>query len=431
MDTHAHLLRSRRLVDRDCTLACCMDAKPKLKQIKENTMATLREEEMFPILSSAWVEGISVELVSKPGIGKTAVVGQWCQYMANRIGKPFGLTVAHASCDDPSEVAGLPILDTLEWGGEKRATASRSYPGCFPRPRTSLDNGGQTNQVMFPMNEKGEPQVPDYWVWGTSIPKYGVVFVDEFRQATHDTQKVYARLIDERTLGNFSLDELGRWGVVLASNSAKHRSGAFKELAFVKNRKCTIEVEYDYQAHIAHMEKTGQHPMVMAYVDAFPGEVSQDIPSEDVAFCSPRQLLRAAKLLERMGDKKTRTLAMTPAATEVVAGFIGEAAAASFMGFLRRASEMPKYEDIARNPMGCKVPDRPDVNYAVVRMLSERAQVGDAEAIFQYIDRVPTEFRAVLARELIAKNQALASTKPVVEWAQANTDLIAGTASSL
>ena len=377
-------------------------------------MATLNDNTLIPLLTAAFVQKITTELVGPPGVGKTTFMHRFAQSLSDRLGKPIGLCTRHPSTEDPADVAGLPVVGEIEWQGETVTSAVRSYPSVFP---VAPQEHSKTDRVFFP---KGE--VPEDWEWGT-MPQFGILFLDEFRQSPHDVQKPLARLMDEGTLGRFALSEFGHWTVVAASNSSAHRSGAQRELAFITNRKMVLNIEADHEALANWMEEEKFPSAATAYVRAFPASpFTMKVPTHEDPFITPRSMCRGFRLLQAMGGKKGMDL--SPLGTEALSGLVGEAAAVEIMAFLRRVDEMPTYEQIVAAPQTAKVPDRPDVCWAVTQMLSEHINKKTFLQAFAYMERLPKDMQASTLRSVLKRDPALARDAKVGKWMAANKELV-------
>lgn len=384
-------------------------------------MATLNRQTLFPLLKAAFVSRIAVEMVSPPGMGKTSVVAQFAQAMANGLGKPFGLAVRHSSTEDPSDVAGPLVVGEGEWAGHRRIMAVRSVPSVMPRPPIQL---GTADRVYFPETDKGEA-LRDSWNWGVDVPRYGIVFLDEFRQADQDVRKPLARFIDERQLGEYSLDSCGHWSIIMASNRSVDRSGAGKELAFIVTRKMVLEIQPDHEALAAWMEAEKFPSEAVGYVRAFPADVfTMAVPEGDAPFCTPRSFCRAVRFLQAMAGKG-QPLPVAPIATEAVAGLIGEASAAQLMAYLRSVNDLPTFEQIVATPEAAKLPPRPDVAYAVIQMMAERVTEENVEAAMKYVSRLEPDIQASLVRTLSQKNPELSYNAHFSAWMAKNRSLVA------
>lgn len=363
-------------------------------------------------LMAAYVTGVSTELESEPGIGKSSVIKQLCKSMAKKLGQPFGLAVRHLSTMDPTEVAGPMFITKRPVLGEMTESAVNSYPAVFP---------SVTDTVFLP--DGTTTKIGKHG----SIPKFGYIFLDEFRQAPHDVQKPAARLLDEHCIGEWSLDMFGgRWGVVAASNRAEDRSGANKELAFITNRKLVLAVQSNAPVLANYLEdKNELHPILIGYVRAFPGSVfTPVVPKDDKPFPTPRSFERAGKMLMAMGNDGIP--ASDPEATEVACGLIGAGRGPELIGYIRRHDEMPTLDDIIKNPKTTPVPDRADVQWAVTQMLIGAVDHHKNKILelFTYLQRLGREMQLVGVSGISRKTPDITYNQAYVTWAKDNRELL-------
>lgn len=367
------------------------------------------------VLMTAFVQGITLEMLSAPGIGKSSKVHQTAKKMATKLGKPFCLAVRHLSTFDPTECAGLQFISKKEITfGPKRTklefeSAVASYPALFPADNDTvfLPDGKVTNCKAH------------------GIPEFGWVFLDELRQAPHDVQKPTARFMDERRIGDWDLRMFGgQWSVVAASNNTEDRSGVNKDLAFITNRKLVLQVETSVQMLCEYFEETKSvHDHAIAYVRAFPQNViSEKVPAHDGPFPTPRSFERTARMLKAMGNGTD--LDTSPMAVEVAGGLVGVGAGAEFCAFLRRLDDMVTIEEILENPKQARIPERLDVAWAVVQMLLGHVTVRNFEKLFTYVDRLPKEMQITCVSGMLHRVPDLALQSGYSAWARANKDLL-------
>jgi hypothetical protein len=119
-------------------------------------------------------------------------------------------------------------------------------------------------------------------------------------------------------------------------------------------------------------------------------------------------------------------LAKTPPALlhPVIAGCVGEGAAAEFIGFLRLYRELPDLDAVLTHPDSTPVPREPAVLYALVGALVERCRNDQAPLtnFVKYALRFPEEFAVLALRDALAVNSKLVGLPLVQQWiAQART----------
>jgi len=358
-------------------------------------MATLAN--IDATLNACFMSKIALELVSPPGLGKTSKILQWAEATGKKLKQPFGVCVRHLAVEDPVEVAGVSFISTQHIMGEDRETTTRSYPSLFPQPHEFE---------------------------GGVIPKVGVILLDEFRQAPHDTQKPAARLIDEGKLGAYDLKDLGHWSVIMASNRSSDRSGANRELAFITNRKMVLSLDPNVDALADWMSLNNYDPLAIRFAKAFPGTVFTDkVPSHQNPFCTPRSFCRAVTYATAMGGANG-LIDVSPGTVEGVAGLIGEGAAAEFMGYMRRVEDMVTVEEILADPLKAAVPERFDCVWAVVQTIIHHATTANAIPFFTYIKRLPMEFQTTAVRSIVGKVKDLMFDASYAAWLQDNQQLI-------
>ena len=354
------------------------------------------------VLEICFENKIAVELKGPPGVGKTDVVRQFVAAKNESLGQPVGLVTEHLSTVESVDLRGFPHNDVINGVLVSRYAS----PPIFP------------NEQKFP----------------NGIPHYGVLFLDEYMQAPMDVRKAAARLLEERKIGDYSLDDFGHWAVFAASNRTKDRSGTGKPMAFETNRKCEIHVEHDLDSWVDWALTHDVHGLFVAFAKANPGLVFIDeVPDHGKPFCTPRSFVRSntvlASLANRLGTGHHGLPVEHPLAVEMVGGLIGEETAATMMAFLSMADQLASYDDIIASPKRAIVPkaSRPDALYATSETIAFRAQPKHLPKLMQYINRMPDEFQAATVISMVkrAKDKAaIMSHKEMSKWLMDKSDLL-------
>lgn len=338
---------------------------------------------------------VAIELVSGPGLGKSAINEQAACEMSVQLGEPVGYIPFFLSTVEPPDVRGFGIPETVA-GGERRMVYTKApwMPGG--------DNGFIAESGVLRRAKAGE------------ITKYGLVNLDEFRQAGLDTQKPAAELFLHRRVGESFLPD--GWIVTACSNRESDRSGVQRELAFITNRRCVINIEPNLDAWVSWAEKSNVHPMAIAFARSKPGTVFADkVPEKPGPFCTPRSLVMSS---EYIGETDMGTF------TELACGLVGEGAATEFVAFLRVAEELPSFEDIVADPMKVPVPQKADASYAAMQMITHRVDDKTAVAAFKYLSRMPKEFQVAGLRGTFNRVPNVVRSPDFAAWLRENKQLV-------
>lgn len=324
-------------------------------------------------------ERFAIEIVSGPGMGKSAAVYQAGERIAKRLGegctiKPFFLTTV-----EPPDVRGFGLP-----GRDSDGTAIMQFTKAPWMPRA-----------------------------GDS--KFGIVFLDEFGQANHDVAKPAAELFHSGRVGDSVLPIT--YMVIAASNRESDRSGTVRSLAFIDNRKMQIQVRPDLDAFLDWGERNNIHHAALSFAKSHPGIVFRDsVPDKPGPFCTPRTLVKASHLLGKLPPDLF---------LEALGGYIGEGAAAEFMTHMNVVDALPSWEDIVADPAAAKLPEnRPDATYAAMQMVSARVEGTTARPAFLYLKRMGKEFQVAGLKSVLKRCPAIVQTPDFATWLRDNKDLV-------
>lgn len=375
----------------------------------------MRIDQTGQFLKTMFRTKLSVELKSAPGIGKSSLVEQICAELSITYDEPVGLMTFMLSTIDSIDVGGFMYPEEDPEGGPTKISAF-SLPPVLPHPNHFKDMGHGSYYVFV----KGE-RVDSY----SGVPRIGVLFLDEFAQATHDVQKPAADLILNRRIRGRGLPE--GWCVWAASNREKDRSGVQKSLAFVVNRRCEIEIQPALDPWVVWAEQNNVPPLIIAWAQWQPGTVFEgEVPTEPGPFCTPRSLVNCGQVLDAMSEKPGMIPVGNALATEAAAGYIGKSAATTLMAFASMASELPTFEEIVDDPKGAHLPhDRPDAVLAITQLLAHRVGPETANEVFTYLKRLGKEFQVPCLKAALRRTPAMVHNPDFAKWLRDNKSLIA------
>ncbi|MBN2816490.1 MAG: AAA family ATPase [Campylobacterales bacterium] len=295
---------------------------------------------------------VPVFLWGPPGIGKSSIVAQ--------IAKEQGISFIdlRLSLLDPTDLRGIPFFNT------KEETALWASPSFLP-------DGSQ--------------------------PK-GILFLDELNTAAPMVQASAYQLILDRKIGEYSLPD--GWAIVAAGNRESDRGVVFRMAAPLANRFVHLEMEASVEDWKNWAVSADVHPAIIAYIAHRPdalftfGQVD-----ESRSFATPRTW-----------EYVNEIIASTPEPDLVlpmVSGAIGEELAASFLGFLAVADDLPDLDAILDGSCS-DVPSDTSALHILSAALTMR--IDDATSskklnnLINYTLKMPGEFAVMIVQDLRERN---------------------------
>ena len=345
----------------------------------------------LPVLFDA---GVSVELRSSPGVGKSETIEQLVADLSARDGVEWGFQVLMLATQTPSDLLGYMMPETRDFNGKQVRVSDWTLPPWM-------------------LTRDGKP-VTEY--------KRGILFLDEYGQGDADVKRASAELLLNKRLGPHRLPE--GWAVVAASNRDKDRSGVTKSFDFVINRRCEIDIQPDLASWTEWAVTSEVMPLTIAFANQNPHIVfSETVPEKQGPWCTPRSLVMADRILKRM--TADNDLPEIGEAGELINGVIGAAASAQYFSFVQLEREMPKFEDIIAKPSTVKVPERPDAQMLVCYNLAHRVTDQTVAPVIEYVDRMPKEFGVTFVKAATQRNYKLIATPAFRQWCSENSALMA------
>lgn len=300
-----------------------------------------------------------------PGVGKSQVVAQ----TARREG--LDLVDVRAVLLDPVDLRGLPHIDS--------GRARWCPPEFLPREGT------------------------------------GILFLDELNAAPPLVQAACYQLVLDRRLGEYRLPD--GWRVIAAGNRETDRAVTHRMPSALANRFVHLNFEVDIADWLVWAQAHDLAPEVIAFLRFRPQLLHAFDPlKDDKSFPTPRSWEFVSRIMKG-----------TPGASldlELIAGIVGEGAAAEFRGYFRMLRRLPDPDALLADPERADIPDDPATLYAVCELLSEKADMENLPRVMSYAKRLPPEFSVLLVRDAARLNHAIVHTPVFTEWAVAHADVL-------
>jgi hypothetical protein len=257
----------------------------------------------------------------------------------------------------------------------------------------------------------------------------GILYFDEYKQAGQLVRKAAAQLKSAGEINGHKIPQ--GWMIFMSGNRSNDKSGVERPMAHDTNRQCTIEVVPSQMGFLKWATNKGINPFYAAFVQQFPQVVLHGEPSADPAkpTCTPRSLMYAHKF-HTAGYSVDDELPSDVVTQTVVAGYIGQAAAAELFGFLKVREFLPTKDEILADPLAAKLPpsNRLDAAYAVSQLICYYADAKTIDPLFTYAERLPRELQVSVAQQLVAKSGGvLLNSAKLSNWIGRNSALITNT----
>lgn len=336
-----------------------------------------------------------VMLHGSPGAGKSQVVKQAAKEL------DMGFIDVRLSQLDPVDLRGIPTVNL-------DAKMTTWNPPDF-LPRTVKDHG-----------------VPEEF----AHPETGVLFLDEINSAAQGTAAAAYQLVLDRQLGDYTLP-VG-WRIVAAGNRSTDRALVNEMSTALKNRFSHIEFEVNNDDWTQWAFGADVHEIVIGFLRFQPQllnefeERNQTKEEKDrvkklknaKAFGTPRSWEFVSNIMKTKPHKDIEF--------DLVAGTVGEGAAASFFGYVKYYRDMPSIDAILLNPSKAPLPrkDQPATMWAICTALAVRADPNNFSTILEYAERMEKEYQVLIVKDSIAKDRDITQTASLHKWASKNSGVL-------
>jgi hypothetical protein len=237
----------------------------------------------------------------------------------------------------------------------------------------------------------------------------GILFLDEFPQATSLVQNAASELVLDRRCGEYRLPD--GWIVVAAGNRRQDRAATQELPSHLKNRFTHLEIDAkfaDWEIWAVTPNATKCGPIDPRLVTFLKGNQSRlnNFNPDTVASPTSRTWEFVSRILHTVKDKRARNA--------LIGGCVGKGMQAEVMAFLSDSEDMPTIEQIIANPMTAPIPETLSGCNAALDNLANTGAAANAEVIAQYIGRhIPDSQMVALVQIMTRKDHA--------EWMSAPT----------
>jgi hypothetical protein len=306
-------------------------------------------------------------LVSPPGLGKSSVVLQTTESLG------VGFIDWRLSQMDPVDIAGIPV---------PRDGRTHYYPPA------ALPTEGE-----------------------------GILFLDEFAQASPSVMNAASPLILDKRIGDYILPR--GWQVVLASNRRSDRANAHDLPTHIKTRVVHLNAEADADEWATWATANGGHPFVIAFI-RYRKELIHKFNADRPTSPTPRTWMYVSDIVNiEMTDKVIEH--------QLIAGAVDDGAAAEFVGYLSLFRDLPSAREVFRNPKTIKLPEgekKPAILYALCGLLAREVEADTMPALVQFLGRITQDYAVACLKDVRLRNVKLIQCKAYIDWASANHSVI-------
>lgn len=274
--------------------------------------------------------------------------------------------------------------------------------------------------LLDPVDLKGFPTVSKdkkqmTWLPADFLPTEGegILFLDEMNSAPQSVQAAAYQLILNRRIGDYVLPD--GWAIMAAGNREGDRSVVNRMPSALANRLVHIDCEVNLDDWSAWAMDNGVHSDLLAFI-RFKPDLLHAFDSNARAFPSPRSWMFVNQLIGNQLDKATEY--------ELVKGTVGEGAATEFSAYVNLIRDLPTTEQILLDPEKTAIPEAPGVLYALTTSLGMKAEQNNFDRMMKFVNRMPTEFQVVFARDAVRRDKNVTKTTSFMKWSVDNANVL-------
>lgn len=329
-------------------------------------MSKFKPEEVFEHIETLYECKLPVFIEGKPGIGKSEIVYQFAEK------KGIEIRDIRVSLIDPVDLRGIPSTEN--------GKTSWNPPSFFP-------DGGK-----------------------------GILFLDEINTAAPSVQAACYQLVLDRRVGEYKLPD--GWMVIAAGNRDTDKAITFRMSSALRNRMSIVSMEPDFDQWKKYAASKNISWQIIAYLSYRTKMFSPD-PSNSGAFPTPRSWFYVSQTLN--GD-----FSNTKRFKNVMQSFVGEEASIDFVAWLKHYKDLPKIEEILKDPKNAHVPEEVSQKNSVAIMLAfnVKKNLDNLKGIFEYVDRLGNEMAFLFIKLLDSSCPEATTRDEFIDWVGENINMV-------
>jgi hypothetical protein len=344
-----------------------------------------------PLIVDCLRAHITPQLVSSPGVGKSAILKQ--------IAEKLELCVIDIRLTeyDPTELNGYPFILNPD------AEPDKVKAGHVPMSTFPVEGD------EIPMNPKTGRR---YKGW--------LIILDEFPSAALSVQAAAYKITLDRMVGSHRLHRSAF--VVTAGNKATDKAIVNRLSTAQQSRLATLVIKVCADTWLDWAESVNIDYRVRSFIRYKPDMLHKFDPNHaDLTFPCPRtwhfiSRLAIANKWESIIYKKKPLLA----------GVVGHGACQMFYSFCEIFNDLPSIGAILKDPEGCTLRQEISVQHAAAGLVAHHINKKNADTLIKFLFRLPADLQTMTLREAIKRDDRLRESSAVQKWAAKNSkELIA------
>ena len=333
-------------------------------------MITIKSKNLPDALIKILQAGKVPVIKASPGVGKSQIVAD--------VAKKYKLKLIdmRLSQYDPTDMNGFPT------------TANGRSNYCPPQ--------------LIPIESDPVPEGYNGWL----------LFLDEINSAPVSVQAAAYKLVLDRMIGDHNLHE--SVAIVAAGNLDTDKAITNRMGTAMQSRLVHLNMAVDHKSWLNWAHSKGIDHRITSFIEFRPELLHKFDPKHsDDTFPCPRTW-------EFLSDIISDVTEFDDVDVAIAAGTVGEGAALEFNGFVQIYENLPKIEEIIKNPKEVPIARDMSVRYAVSGLIAHEVTEANINNLKDFVERLPAEFQLLTWRTAIKVNPTLMSTPYIKEWIRIN-----------
>jgi len=341
-------------------------------------------DEAYPLCMDILAAGLVPNLVSSPGIGKSALGHQISDKNL------LSMIDVRLSQADPADLNGFPFIMPHD-----KNTASTIQKRI---------KAGYVPMETFPIEGDEIPEGKQGWL----------IMMDEFPSAPISVQAAAYKIVLDKAVGMHRLHK--NVAIIAAGNKMSDKAIVNRQGTAMQSRLIHLMIRVCNTAWMNWANKNAIDYRVKSFIEFRPELLHKFDPNHnDLTFPCPRTWEFMSKIVKPWKDIQMEKLA-------VLAGTVGDGAAREFFSYCKVFGRIPTINDILADPEHCTLGDEPSIHYALSGLVAHHMSEANADQIMKFIPRLGIDFQVTILRAAVARERSIRKAPAVLKWLAKNSD---------
>lgn len=378
----------------------------------------------YPDLKEACKGIVASKLIpvvrGRPGSGKTAMARDVAKYL---VLKPIDVRLGNT---EPVDLTGYPDLNKETGKATYRPFDTFPIEGdmlpILPEKQEEWD--AKKDAIFAKLDTLTDPEERQAMmdkIEERYCYKGWLIIWDELPNADNSLQAAAFKILLEKEVGPYKLHS--KVYQIGTGNNVEDNAAANDLNTAAQSRVIHLAIKDDPTVFQDYMSEQKFHPYIQAYLNWKPAMVnnfSGSLENSEFTYACERTWDFLNQLAQNSWNGDLQDVSTNPSKRAVICGTVGVSAGQDFAAFTSCFGATVTLEEVLKDPHGCMVPQREDIQIATAAMLAQAVTVDNCSDLLIYLSRLRKAYTFMAVRMMYQTNNKIITNPKISEFLRAN-----------